>query len=167
MLNRSAGQILKAWYLSAIWLAVIALESSNLGSSEYTGRFLYPIFHFLFGMDPLDFAEWHHILRKTGHFVGYFTLSFFLFRSWRATFPGFGVRWALPWALLAFVGTALVASLDEWHQSFLPSRTSALSDVLLDSGAGLVAQIVLFFALRASRARVEDHQATRPAAPGS
>ena len=27
------------------------------------------------------------IIRKTGHFVGYFTLSWLLFRSWRDTFP--------------------------------------------------------------------------------
>jgi VanZ family protein len=164
VLNPSARQILKAWYLSAIWLGVIALESSNLGSSEYTSRILYPMFHFLFAIDLLEFAAWHHILRKTGHFVGYFTLSVFLFRSWRATFPGFGTRWALPWAVMAFVGTVLVASLDEWHQSFLPSRTSAFSDVVLDSTAGLIAQIAMFFALRASRSRTEEAQAANPAA---
>ena len=39
---------------------------------------------------------------------------------------------------------ALVACLDEWHQSYLPSRTGNLHDVLLDSTAALIAQIVLF-----------------------
>ena len=44
--------------------------------------------------------------------------------------------------------TALVACLDEWHQTFLPSRTGTLHDVLLDSTAALVAQIILFLILR-------------------
>lgn len=132
------------WLPSAIWLAVIATESTNLGSANNTSRILYPIFHFLFDMDPARFAVWHAVLRKTGHFVGYFTLSVLLFRSWRASFPRLSTRWCLQWATLAFLCTSLVAILDEWHQGFLPSRTGTFRDVILDSSAGFVAQIVLF-----------------------
>ena len=39
--------------------------------------------------------------------------------------------------------TAAVASLDEWQQTFLPSRTGTFRDVLLDSFAALVAQILI------------------------
>jgi VanZ family protein len=39
----------------------------------------------------------------------------------------------------------LVASLDEWHQSYLPSRTGTPWDVLLDSCAAIAAQILVFF----------------------
>jgi VanZ family protein len=136
-------QIFKPWFPSAIWLTVIALESTSLGSAQNTGRILYPIFHLLFGADPVRFAVLHHALRKTGHFVGYFTLSVLLFHSWSRTFPRPGRRWSIQWTCLAFLGTVLVASLDEWHQSFLPSRTALISDVALDSTAGLVAQIVV------------------------
>jgi VanZ family protein len=38
--------------------------------------------------------------------------------------------------------------LDEWHQSLLPSRTGTFRDVILDSTAGLVGQIVLFAILQ-------------------
>jgi VanZ family protein len=79
---------------------------------------------------------------------GYFTLSVLLFRSWRGTFPRLSTRWCLQWATLAFVGTALVAALDEVHQSFVPSRTGIFRDVVLDSFAALVAQIVIFALLR-------------------
>jgi VanZ family protein len=44
--------------------------------------------------------------------------------------------------------TALVACLDEWHQTYLPKRTGSLHDVLLDSTAALVAQVVLYLILR-------------------
>src|SRR5256885_6944221 len=144
----STRRILRVWLPSAIWLAVIVVESSNFGSAEHTGRILYPIFHFLFGMDRARFAAWHAFLRKTGHFVGYFTLSVLLFRSWRATFPRLSTRWCLQWATVALLSTALVALLDEWHQSFLRSRTGAFRDVILDSTAGLVAQIAIFATMR-------------------
>ena len=147
-MTSSAKRILKVWLPSAIWLAVIVTESTNLGSSDHTSRILYPIFHYLFGMDPAQFATWHILLRKTGHFVGYFTLSVLLFRSWRASFPRLSTRWCLQWATLAFLGTVLVAALDEWHQTFLPSRTGTVRDVILDSFAGLVAQIALFVILQ-------------------
>ena len=149
------------WLPSFIWLAVIVLESSNLGSSEHTSRILYPIFHYLFGMGPQRFEILHVILRKTGHFVGYATLSILLFRSWRGTFPRLSTRWCRQWAMLAFVCTALVASLDEFHQTFLPSRTGMFRDVVLDSSAALIAQIVIFAILRKRGAELEKAPALR------
>src|SRR5260370_14470365 len=148
--------MLRVWVPSVIWLAVIAVESTNLGSAEHTGRILYAFFHFLFEMDPARFAVWRALLRKIGHIVGYFTLSFLLFRSWRATFPRLSTRWCLQWATVALLNTCLVAMLDEWHQSFLPSRTGTFRDVILDSSAGLLAQIVLFAILRTQRSRIEN-----------
>ena len=147
-LTSSTKRILKVWLPSVFWLAVIATESTNLGSSEHTQRILYPLFHYLFGTDRQRFEIWHVVLRKTGHFVGYATLSVLLFRSWRGTFPRLSTRWCLQWATLAFACTALVAALDEFHQSFLPSRTGTFRDVVLDSTAALTAQIAIFVILR-------------------
>lgn len=155
-MNSSTKRILRVWLPSAIWLAVIIIESTNLGSSDHTSRILYPIFHYLFGMNPQRFAVIHMVLRKTGHFVGYATLSVLLFRSWRGTFPRLSTRWCLQWATLAFACTALVASLDEFHQTFLPSRTGAFHDVVLDSTAALVAQIAIFMILRRRQRNGED-----------
>ena len=147
-MTSSTKRIIKVWLPSAVWLGVIALESTNLGSAEHTGRILYPIFHFLFNMYPDRFAFWHALLRKLGHVVGYFILSVLLFRSWRATFPRLSTRWCLQWATVALLTTSLVATLDEWHQSFLPSRTGTVRDVILDTMAALLAQIALFMILR-------------------
>ena len=144
----STRRILRVWLPSAIWLAVIVVESSNFGSAEHTGRILYPIFHFLFGMDLVCFAALHAFLRKSGHFIGYFTLSVLLFRSWRATFPRLSTRWCLQWATVALLSASLVSMLDEWHQSLLNSRTGRLSDVVLDSAAAFTAQIAVFAILQ-------------------
>jgi VanZ family protein len=156
VLTSSGKRIVKVWLPSLIWLAVITLESTDLGSSAHTGRILYPLFHFLFGLTMAKFEIWHAVLRKTGHFVGYFILSVLLFRSWRATFPRLSTPWCPQWAVIAFLSTFLVASLDEWHQTFLPSRTGRLSDVMLDSVAAAVAQVILFAILR-SRSVDEPH----------
>ena len=141
--------ILKAWIALILWLIVIAIESSNYLSSANTSRFLYPVLHFLFGIDYASFEPYHVFIRKSGHVVGYGLLSILLFRAWRETLPSQGARrWTLHWAGIAVLGTALVASLDEWHQFYLPTRTGTLHDVLLDSGAGIAAQLALFLWLR-------------------
>jgi hypothetical protein len=136
------------WLPSVIWLAVIAIESTDLGSSAHTARFLYPMFHFLFGMNMARFAFWNALLRKTGHVMGYSVMSVLFFRSWRATFPRLSTLWCLQWATIALLSTAFIASLDEWHQSFLPSRTGTFHDVILDTSAALLAQFILFGVLR-------------------
>jgi VanZ family protein len=48
------------------------------------------------------------------------------------------------------LGTAFVASMDEWHQSFIPSRTGTWRDAVLDSMSGLVFLLVAYFMLRRS-----------------
>jgi VanZ family protein len=150
--------ILKVWLAAVLWLVVIAVESTTYLSSDYTSRFLYPIFHFLFGMGWRQFAVWHHYIRKAGHFVGYFILSVLLFRAWKATLR-LPSLWALRWSAIAFFMSATVASMDEWHQTYLPSRTGAISDVVLDSSAALTAQIVIFLFLRAQSTKMVEETA--------
>jgi VanZ family protein len=143
--NSSQAKLWKAWLPAFIWLCLIAIESTNLLSSDNTGRILYPIFHFLTGVDAIRFAVWNYYLRKLGHCVGYFTLSLLLFGAWRATLPIVNSpRWSIQWARVAFLMTAMVASLDEWHQTHLTSRTGNFHDVVLDSSAAGMAQVVIF-----------------------
>jgi VanZ family protein len=146
---------LKVWLAAGLWLVVIAIESTSYLSADETSRFLYPIFHFLLGLDWQRFLVWHHYIRKAGHFVGYFVLSVLLFRAWKVTLSS-PVLWTPRWSGIAFFMSALVASLDEWHQTYLPSRTGAIRDVVLDSSAALTAQIVIFLFLRAKSARMTE-----------
>jgi VanZ family protein len=144
-LNSDRHNLLKAWIAAILWLIVIAIESTALLSSNNTGRILYPILHYLFGLDWDHFEDWHFLIRKGGHVVGYGILSILLFRAWRATWPAMSdVKWTLRWATVAILGTAFVASLDEWHQSFIPTRTGRWQDVVLDTCAGVAAQFLIF-----------------------
>jgi VanZ family protein len=144
-LNSDHHSVLKAWIAAVLWLIVIAIESTALLSSSNTSRILFPLLHYLFGLDLPHFEEWHFYIRKGGHVVGYAILSTLLFRAWRTTLPAMdNVKWAFRWATAAILGTAIVASLDEWHQSFIPSRTGRWQDVVLDTCAGIGAQILIF-----------------------
>jgi VanZ family protein len=160
-LSTDRHRILKAWIAAILWLIVIAIESTNLASSNNTSRILYPLLHFLFGIDLKHFEHLHFYIRKGGHVFGYGLLSILLFRAWRETLPILnGVRWTLRWASLSVIGTAVVASLDEWHQSFIPSRTGTPRDVLLDTCAGIAAQALLLFYYVSSQKLARSHSQT-------
>jgi VanZ family protein len=148
-LTRDRNHVLKAWIALILWLIVISVESTTYLSSENTGHFLYPLLHFVFGIDYASFEPYHAYLRKSGHVFGYGLLSILLFRAWRETLPADrAVRWTVRWSTIAVVGTAVVASLDEWHQYYLPTRTGTIHDVILDSCAGIAAQLFLFLWFR-------------------
>jgi VanZ family protein len=151
-LNSDQKNVLKAWIAAILWLIVIAIESTNLASSANTSRILYPLLHYLFGLDVVQFERVHFFIRKGGHVVGYAILSILLFRAWRATLPAMSnVSWTLRWSTIAILGTAFVASLDEWHQSFIPSRTGRWQDVVLDTCAGIAAQVLILLWLKSRR----------------
>ena len=150
------NHVLKVWIAAGLWIGIIVVESTSYLSSDNTSHYLYPLLHYLFGISLKTFAPFHAYLRKTGHFVGYFILSFLLYRAWRETLPSVR-RWTMRWGAIAFLMSAFVAGMDEWHQSFLPSRGGSFRDVLLDSSAALTAQIVialfLWFRFRREPAR--------------
>ena len=70
------------------------------------------------------------------------------------------MKWSWRWANIAILGTLLVASLDEWHQSFIPSRTGRWQDVVLDTCAGLGAQVLVFVWVGLASRRAEETDAT-------
>ena len=109
---------------------------------------LYALLRRLFGdIDFYKFLVFHHYLRKTGHVVGYGMLSLLLLRGWRATL-GRDQALLLRTALLSWLGTAVVAAMDEWHQSYIPSRTGTIWDVGLDCVAGVIFLLVVYLWLR-------------------
>jgi len=155
-LSLARNEAYKAWIAATLWLGLIAVESTDLFSSANTGHILYPLLTFLFGpIDLVKFSYWHQVLRKAGHVIGYGMLSFLLFRAWRATLPVANAsRWSWKWCRTALLMTALVAALDEWNQSFLASRTGKFSDVVLDTSAAIMVQLIIFWLLKGWRSHV-------------
>jgi VanZ family protein len=135
------------WIPAMIGIAVIIAESTATMSAENTSRWLLPIWIKLFGaIRPERWEVIHHYIRKTGHFVGYGMVSLGFFDSWRVTLERKWTEWGVRFryaAGLALLSTLLLASWDEWHQSFLPNRTSSVRDVGIDFCGAMAAQLVL------------------------
>jgi VanZ family protein len=77
-------------------------------------------------------------------------LSVLVLRGWRATLVRNRSWWWRP-SWLSWLGTAFVATMDEWHQSYIPSRTGSIWDVALDSAAGAAFLLAAYFWLRRSK----------------
>jgi VanZ family protein len=131
---------------------VIATESTAYFGSDHTSGPLRRLCEWLLGR-RIHQAAWeqvHFLIRKCGHFTGYGILSAAWFRAFWITLRegagSFGVRGTVHG--LAMAGTLLVASADEFHQGFLPNRTSSFRDVMIDCAGGLVAQLLIWCIMR-------------------
>jgi len=121
---------MSTWWPVAFGICIVTIESTPFFGSDRTSHPLRWLVQHIFGQ--LSDATWeilHHLIRKTGHFVGYGVLGLAWLRAWRRTLPN---AQFLSQAGLALLGTTLIASWDEWHQTFLPNRTGSPWDVLLD-----------------------------------
>jgi VanZ family protein len=147
--RRGFGFWVSAWWPVAVGIAVIAVESTKYLGADRTSGPLRVVFEALFG--PVSNVNWdtvHHYIRKSGHFLGYGALGLTWLRAWWMSLP----RLRFPFnAGLALTCTALVASSDEWHQTFLPNRTGTPWDVLLDCCGALFMLLAAFMVLRLRR----------------
>ena len=127
-------------------ICVIIAESTAIFGADNTSSSLRWIWEHLFGhVGNRAWQAIHHIIRKSGHFLGYGTMGLLWLRAWRMTLPRTSY---LLQALFALLGTGLVASSDEFHQSFLPNRTGVPSDVLLDCSGAFVLLLLAYLILR-------------------
>jgi VanZ family protein len=137
---------LSAWLPVVVGIGIIALESTEFMGADRTTGPLRWIFQAIFGqVSDARWAIFHHLIRKSGHFFGYGLIGIAWLRAWWMTLPRSRF---LDHALLALLGTALVASADEWHQTFLPNRTGTPWDVLLDCCGAITLLLVLYLYLR-------------------
>ena len=107
-----------------------------------TSRFVGPILKFLFpNISEETLRVVHGLVRKTAHFTEYAILAFFivraLSRSSVATLRS--SRYLIP-----LIVVVVIAVMDEFNQSFEPSRTASGWDSGLDILGGLVMTFVLW-----------------------
>ena len=157
---RSFTRTFAYWFPALLWLGVIAVESFRL-SSAVTGTYLWELLRWLHvHMSPRTFARFHHLLRKGRHVTGYGILCLLLFRAWFHTLSMRGMK--VRCAALALSMTFLTAVLDEYHQSFDPSRTASVRDVGLDVTGGILFLIVALFVFRGWRSAPVETLETVP-----
>ena len=126
----------------ALWLAAIALASTNIASAAHTDVWLWRLVHLVspdtLGGDSFSshFGALSWGVRKTAHLVEYCVFGLLAAHTVKALFPGYscGHTRRTLWRMAAVVLPLglLVASADELHQTSVPSRTGAIRDVAID-----------------------------------
>ncbi len=141
-----ALRLLLAWLPAMVGVCVVMAESTETFSSGNTSGPLRHLWEGLFG--PQSNEHWeaiHHIIRKTGHFIGYGTLSLLFYHAWRRTAEILHRRtFRIENVLYALACTLIVAAGDEYHQTFLPGRTGRPQDVLLDMVGACTLQLLFW-----------------------
>ena len=135
------ARLLSRYLPLVAWLVFISYASSASFSAENTSRIIGPLVLWLFpNTSPETLAVIHFIVRKIAHFTEYAILAWLAARAFRASpRPAVANRWLL--AALALV--MIYALIDEYHQSYVPSRTASIFDSLIDMSGGLVMLIIL------------------------
>jgi len=146
------GSRLLAWLPTLLWLCVLAWFSTDQFSADHTGVILRKIIRAVYGtISHHRFEQIHFLVRKSAHFGGYGLLSLFAFYSWRGTLRALA-RWTWRWCALALTTALLAASLDEFHQTFVSSRTGSWHDVVLDlTGAVFFQALIALFTTHRSK----------------
>ena len=156
---------LRNWLPPLIWMSLIFAGSTDVLSGEHTSRFVEPLLRWLSAgrLTPEQVEQGHFLVRKAGHVAEYAVLSvlFWFALGHPRLAPDTAPDNSGPW-LAVFLAVFLAvgyAALDEYHQSFVPSRTSSWHDVAIDAG-GAVGGLVLLGALKLGRGKWAIRRAT-------
>jgi len=130
-----------------LWMCLIFFASTGELSASNTSRIVRPLLLWLFPDISEARIEWaHFLIRKAGHFTEYAILALLAARALSSS-----LRDALRrrWFYVSLLLIIVYALSDEFHQSFVPSRTASIYDSLIDIAGGFTS--LVWFALRRRR----------------
>lgn len=117
-------------------------------SAEHTSRFIGPFLHWFYPtISPLTILRVQLFLRKLAHVSEYAVLAVLLYRA--VVHTALRGRRALSAALVLLLCAGYAAS-DEFHQSFVPSRTASVRDVMIDI-CGATLALILYWSIATRR----------------
>lgn len=128
----------------------ISFASTNEFSSLNTSKIVRPLILWLLpNLNEAQLATIHFSIRKVAHFAEYGVLAFLASRAFvTSSFALIRRHWFL-WGILLVL---LYSLMDEFHQSFVPSRSGSIYDSVIDVVGGLT--VLLIF--RAYNRRAEE-----------
>jgi len=136
----SSRDFVKYWLPVILFACFIFWMSTETFSSEGTFSVVRAVINFLVpGLSGKEVDLIHAIIRKLAHVVEYLILGFLLFRAFRGRSSAW---WSWRWFFLATIVVLLWAASDEFHQSFVSTRTASIVDVGIDIVGGILGQFV-------------------------
>jgi VanZ family protein len=126
-----------------LWIAFISFASTSEFSAANTSQLVRPLLLWLFpNISEARLAAAHFLARKAGHFTEYAVLAFLARRAFITSSNAFIQRY---WFRLGLLLVVIYALLDEFHQSFVPSRTASVYDSAVDVAGGLTVLLICQF----------------------
>jgi VanZ family protein len=120
-----------------VWIGFIFFASTGNLSAPNTSRIIRPLLLWLFpDITEAALVQAHFLVRKAAHFTEYAILALLAARAFLSSSKIFLRR---RWWLVAFSIVASCALLDEYHQSFVSTRTGTIYDSLIDMTGGACA----------------------------
>ncbi|HEV7745803.1 MAG TPA: VanZ family protein [Pyrinomonadaceae bacterium] len=139
------------------WILFISFASTGEFSASNTSQILRPILLWFFpNLSEARLATAHFLTRKAGHFSEYAILAFLARRAFLTSSRWFLQRY---WFQIGLLLVVIYALLDEFHQSFVPSRTASIYDSAIDVAGGLTVLAICKLYDRNSRRRKTAGQA--------
>ncbi len=132
------NRFLKYWLPPILWMIFFFPVLNRFLGSPAIYRVLLSLFQ-LFNPD-VSASTIHMpyiIIRKSIHFVEYAILTFLMFRAFRGENPK---KWDMRWAIYTGVITVGYGFLDEFLQTFVPTRNGSILDSVINS-AGVFAAL--------------------------
>ena len=134
-------RFIKYWLPLVLWLGVIFLGSTDLMSAEHTSRFIVPFLRWLKpDISQETLASIHFIVRKCAHLGEYAVLALLLLRA--AIFTTNLKRSLAILYVSVWVACLFVATTDEFHQTFVASRSALATDIMIDSGGAILGLLI-------------------------
>jgi len=126
-------------------MALIFSASADSHSYQHSSRFVEPLLRWLFPhLSEARIHDMHEVIRKCAHLTEYAVLALLIRRAVRRSAKTDSRPWNWPGVRLTLLLVMVYAATDEFHQSFVPTRTSLVSDVFIDTTGGALGLLALW-----------------------
>lgn len=132
------------WVQVIAWMLLIYTASTDAGSAEQSSRIIGPILRwFNPSVTNETIAAVQLFVRKCAHLTVYAILALLVWRAISSNLvkPAFLKRHAVYTLIIGII----YAMSDEFHQSFVPTRSGTIVDVLIDSFGVLMGLGIVWF----------------------
>ena len=130
-----------------LWAVLIFIGSGDVLSGSHTSIILRAVRWLFPNVRDESLAVVHLLVRKAGHLTEYAIFATLAARAFRASSHDLLRKHWFWVSLLLAIAYALS---DEFHQSFVPSRTASIYDSLIDSVGALIALTIIWLRQRKS-----------------
>jgi VanZ family protein len=149
----------KFWVPVLLWMLMIFGGSGDLMSAQHTSRFLTPFLLWLIPNISSEMVTLIHLgIRKSAHVTEYAVFALLLCR---AVFHGTKLKWTgSTFFVRMWVACVLMATCDEFRQSFVQSRDASPWDIMIDS-SGAIFGLLIYAKFAGERARWQNKDVGR------